>query len=220
MRYGVPSSIAIRHPIILRLSGYFFVGLYLFLLNATTVPGATASETKPVSVPDRWVIDYTTSVLWGVGGGDTPLTYTLAPQIISVLCPPSSQRSFAGGTLIMRARLSLLLEPIINGPETRFIGTAAAGDLEWRNASGDFALFFAGGGGFGWMNSRGYEVKGAQGQDFNLNWLLHGGLRIRMNKNWRWSAGLYFQHISNRGLDKVNPGLNALGPSVGLSRKF
>lgn len=189
-------------------------------MTAITSPCAAAFETKTVSIPDRWAIDYTTSVLWGVGGGATPLTYTLAPQIMSVLCPPSSQRSFAGGTLIMRARLSLLLEPIINGPETRFIGTAAAGDLEWRNAAGNFALFFAAGGGFGWMNSRGYEVQGAQGQNFNLNWLLHAGLRIRTRSNWRWSTGLYFQHISNRGLDKVNPGLNALGPSFGLSRKF
>lgn len=221
--YGlyVPIPIAIRHTTNHRLlSVSFFVGIYLFLLTAIAGPCAAAFETKSVSIPDRWAVDYTTSVLWGVGGGATPLTYTLAPQIVSVLCPPSSQRAFAGGTLIMRARLSLLLEPIINGPETHFIGTAAAGDLEWRNAAGDFALFFAAGGGFGWMNSRGYEVQGAQGQDFNLNWLLHAGLRIRTRSDWRWSTGLYFQHISNRGLDKVNPGLNALGPSFGLSRKF
>jgi len=159
-------------------------------------------------------------ILWKVGGGATPLTYRLLPQILSVRCPPIRQWPLAGGIVTYSTRLSLLVEPIIAGPETYFIGTAAAGYLDWRDPSGKFTLFFAGGGGFGWMDSKGYQVKGAQGQDFNLNWLLNLGLRVRTRSNWRWSAGLYFQHISNRNMDKVNPGLNALGPTFGLSRQF
>jgi len=103
---------------------------------------------------------------------------------------------------------------------TKGNGTAAAGELEWRSASHRFAGFFAGGGGFGWMDSKGYEVRGGQGQDFNLNWLLHSGLRYRTRHDWWCSLGLYFQHISNRGMDKVNPGLNALGPTFGIARKY
>jgi len=194
--------------------------VFLLLSAALCAPGATTTEPPANPSPDRWAIDYTSGVLWKVGGGATPLTYVLAPQIISVLCPPIRRVPFAGGTLTLRSRLSLLLEPIITGPETYFLGTAAAGDLEWRSPSGQFACFFASGGGFGWMDSRGYEVKGAQGQDFNLNWLINGGLRIRTRGDWQCSASLYFQHISNRGMDKVNPGLNALGPMLGLSRKF
>ncbi|HTB79938.1 MAG TPA: acyloxyacyl hydrolase [Opitutaceae bacterium] len=192
----------------------------LLLVAGMARPLSAADLNEPVEAPKRWVIDYTSAMLWKAGGGATPLSYRLLPQIISVLCPPITEQPFAGGTLVMRTRLSLLLEPIITGPETYFIGTAAAGDLEWRNRSGRFACFFAGGGGFGLMDSRGYQVKGAQGQDFNLNWLLHAGIRVRAHGDWRWSAGVYFQHISNGGMNKVNPGLNAVGPALGLSRPF
>jgi len=63
-------------------------------------------------------------------------------------------------------------------------------------------------------------VPGAQGQDFNFNWFLYAGSR------WQWSerlsvvAGIYFQHISNRGQDKVNPGINSLGPMVNVGWRF
>jgi hypothetical protein len=45
-------------------------------------------------------------------------------------------------------------------------------------------------------------------------------VRYRTSEDWQWSLGLYFQHISNKGLNKVNPGLNALGPTLSLSRLF
>ena len=198
----------------------FFAGAWLFLLTALASPGATEGEVTTTPPPSRWPVEVMSGVLWKVGGGATPLSYTLTPQIISVLCPSIRQWPVAGGTVVYSTRLSLLLEPIIAGPETYFVGTAAAGYLDWRDPSGKFVVFFAGGGGFGWMDSKGYEVKGAQGQDFNLNWLLNLGLRVRTRHRWQWTASAYFQHISNRGMDKVNPGLNALGPMLGLSRKF
>ena len=120
----------------------------------------------------------------------------------------------------MRSRFSLLLETIIHGPENYYVGLAAAGEIEWRHPTTRFDIFVASGGGFGWMDSKGYEVVGGQGQDFNLNWLIHTGVRYRTSTDWCWSAGLYFQHISNRGMNKINPGLNALGPTLALSRRF
>jgi len=165
-------------------------------------------------------MEYTSGILWKMGGGATPLSYTLAPQIFSIRCPVINEWPLAGGRLIYSTRLSLLIEPILKGPETHFIGTAAAGYLEWYNPSKRFSIFFAGGGGFGWLNSKGHEIVGAQGQDFNLNWLLNLGLRVNTRNNWQCTTGLYFQHISNRGMNKINPGLNALGPTLGLSRKF
>jgi len=197
-----------------------FVGIGLFLLTTIFALRATSSAEEPSQTPSHWPVEVMSGVLWKVGGGATPLSYTLTPQIISVLCPPIRQWSLAGGTVVYSTRLSLLLEPIIAGPETYFIGTAAAGYLDWRSPSGQYTCFFAGGGGFGWMDSRGYEVKGAQGQDFNLNWLLNLGLRVRTRHRWQWSASLYFQHISNRNMNKINPGLNALGPVLGVSQRF
>ena len=178
-----------------------------------------AAEPMPAP-PSRWEVDVASGVFWKVGGGGSQLPYVLLPQIISFKIPPISERPLGHGTLVYRSRFSLLLEPIVRGPEHSFIGTAAAGELEWRSASQRFAGFFASGGGFGWMDSKGYEVRGGQGQDFNLNWLIHSGLRYRTPHDWWCSLGLYFQHISNRGMDKVNPGLNALGPTFGIARKF
>lgn len=193
------------------------VGLILGSLWLTAPAPAQTTLPPPAT---RWEIDFTTGVLWKVGGSATPLSYTLVPQIISFKIPPITERPFGGGTLMMRSRFSLLLESIVRGPERSYLGLAAAGELEWRENSGRLAAFFAAGGGFGWMNSKGYEVPGGQGQDFNLNWLLHAGVRYRLRAQWVWSLGLYFQHISNRGMDKVNPGLNALGPTLGLAKRF
>jgi len=212
-----------HRPSLSRLNGFlisFFAGVSLLLISASTASCDTIVDIKTSPAPTRWPVECMSGVLWKVGGGATPLTYTLAPQIITMRCPPIREWPLLGGTLLYSTRLSLLLEPIITGPETYFIGTAAAGFLEWHAPARQFSCFFAGGGGFGWLDSRGYEVKGAQGQDFNLNWLLNLGLRVQTRSHWQWSASLYFQHISNRGMDKVNPGLNALGPMLGLSRKF
>ena len=181
---------------------------------------AAAAEDAPLTPNLRYELDYTTGIFWKVGGGATPLSYTLLPQIITLKIPPIHEWPCGDGTLVMRSRFSLLLEPIIHGPEDYYLGLAAAGELEWRDSSRRFTAFFASGGGFGWMNSKGYQVPGAQGQDFNLNWLIHSGVRYRTSEDWQWSLGLYFQHISTKGLNKVNPGLNALGPTLGLSRLF
>lgn len=177
--------------------------------------GAAIEDAKPAG---RYEWDVTTGVLWNVGGGATPLSYVIVPQIISCKLPPISERPWAGGTIVLRSRISLLVEPIIRGPERSFLGAAAAGELEWRGER--FTAFFASGGGFGWMDSKGYEIAGGQGQDFNLNWLIHSGVRYRTRTNWVGSLGLYFQHISNRGMDRINPGLNSLGPTIGISRRF
>ncbi len=177
-----------------------------------------AGESGAPRPPLRFELDYTTGVFWHVGGGATPLSYTLVPQILSVKFPPNFEKPWHGGTLLLRSRVSLLLEPIVKGPEDYYVGFAAAGELEWR--SGRFSAFFASGGGFGWMDSKGYELPGGQGQDFNFNWLIHIGARYHVDQQWTASLGLYFQHISNRGMDKVNPGMNALGPTLGISRRF
>jgi len=70
------------------------------------------------------------------------------------------------------------------------------------------------------MDSKGHEIEGAQGQNFNLNWLLNFGMRANTLSGWQWTASVYFQHISNRNMNKINPGLNAVGPMVGLTWKY
>ncbi|MDB6167884.1 MAG: hypothetical protein JWM88_748 [Verrucomicrobia bacterium] len=194
----------------------------IWLVVAGLWSAGCARAEEPVTFRPNlgYELEMMSGVLWKVGGGATPLSYTLVPQILSLKIPPISARPWAGGTLVMRSRFSLLMEPIVRGPEHYYLGLAAAGEIEWRDASGRFTAFFAAGGGFGVMDSKGYEVVGGQGQDFNLNWLMHCGARYRTGENWQVSAGLYFQHISNKGMNKVNPGLNALGPTLGISKLF
>ena len=59
-------------------------------------------------------------------------------------------------------------------------------------------------------------MKGGQGEDFNLNWLAYTGVRLLARNQMSASFGFYFQHISNHGMNPVNPGLNAVGPMLSV----
>jgi hypothetical protein len=125
-----------------------------------------------------------------------------------------------GGNLVMRNRFSLLIEPIVEGPESYFLGGNGSGILEWWNASRTFNLFFSAGGGLGVMDSKGYEVEGAQGQDLNFTYFGYAGARCRLGERASVALGLYYQHISNTGLDDINPGIDSLGPMLSFGWHF
>jgi lipid A 3-O-deacylase len=176
-----------------------------------------ASLAAPYDPTQHWEFDYESGVLWKFTGDATPLTYTLIPQILTVQSPlVGNPVAFAGGELVIRNRFSLLVEPISTGPEHHFFGITASGDIEWWDRRRTRSIFFAAGGGAGWLDSKGHEIKGAQGEDFNLTWLAYPGVRFMFGKRVSASAGVYFQHISNRYLNRINPGLNAIGPMLGI----
>jgi hypothetical protein len=195
---------------------------------AEPVHGSAQASPEPspvVETPSRDPIDhcefaFETGVMWKLGGGATPLAYTFLPQMLTIKIPPRFRFKVAGGDLILRSRFSLLIEPIIKGPETHYIAADGAGSLEWWSHDRNTNIFFASGGGMGGMNSKGYEIRGGQGQDLNFNWLLYLGAQRSWNKHFSTSLGLYFQHVSNTGLDKVNPGVNALGPMLGILYRY
>ena len=58
-----------------------------------------------------------------------------------------------------------------------------------------------------------------QGQDFTLTWFIRGGIEHAIGHNRTVSAGILYQHMSNGGQTKPNPGIDALGFSVGYSWK-
>jgi hypothetical protein len=170
---------------------------------------------------ERWEFDVESGALWRVGDGATPLNYTVLTLQLTLKSPAALRLGrFAGGELSVRSRFSLLVEPIVAGPETFYLGASASGCLEWWNARRSFSVFFAAGGGLGWMDSRGREVAGAQGQDLNFHWLLYPGVRYLARNQVSVSLGLYFQHLSNGGLDDPNPGLNAIGPMLSVGWHF
>ncbi len=171
----------------------------------------------PYDPAAHWEFDYESGVLWKFTGDATPLGYTFEPQILTVQSPINGDaRSLWGGDLLIRNRFSLLVEPISTGPEHHFYGITASGDMEWWDKKRTHSIFFAAGGGIGWLDSKGHQIKGAQGEDFNLTWLLYPGVRIMFKNRMSASAGVYFQHISNRNMNAINPGVNAIGPMLSV----
>lgn len=199
--------------------------LVLFVAIATAngaddAPEIHVLETPARILPKNWEIDFATGILWRAGHNGTDLNYTILPQILSLKTAPVMRRPLAGGELTMRSRFSLLIEPIVKGPESHFIAITAAGLLEWWNESRTFSLFFSSGGGLGGLDSKGHDVNGAQGQDLNFTWFLYPGARLRVSDTFSASLGIYYQHLSNRGMDKINPGIDAVGPILSLGWRF
>lgn len=200
--------------------------LFSILAVCTSVTAwAGALEKTPAAVTydplEHWEFSLESGALWRVGHNGTPLDYVIMPQILTLKSPTAfSLGEFAGGDLVIRNRFSLLLEPIVEGPEDYYFGFSASGSLEWWNKPRTLSFFFAAGGGLGWMNSQGYEVEGAQGQDLNFNWFLYSGVRYMCWDQLSLSLGLMYQHVSNTGLDEVNPGIDALGPMLGVTWHF
>jgi len=180
----------------------------------------TQTYSPPYDPLRHWEFDFETGALWRWEHNGTPLNYVLLPQMLSFRSPAVFEGSFAGGTIAMRNRFSLAVEPIVEGPESYFLGLTASGVVEWWNMERKFGLFLASGGGVGLMDSKGYEVEGAQGQDLNFTWHVMTGMRFMPVERMSVSLSVLYQHISNTGLDDVNPGLDALGPMLSFGWHF
>ena len=193
-----------------RALGLLFVG----------VATATAAEAPSSDSTQEWRLDFESGILWHFTGSASTLDYVLLPQILSLVGPADIQRRVLGGELVLRSRYSLLLEPILQAPEHHYYGGSAAGLLEWWDDRRTRCLFLTSGGGFGWLDAKGYEIPGGQGQEFNFNWFIYGGGRIRVAKRCAATVGVYYQHVSNGHFDKLDPGVNAIGPMLNASWRF
>jgi lipid A 3-O-deacylase len=188
----------------------------------TFVPKAPAQQTpqnatESIDALDHWALEYHTGMLWSIGSNASPLDYTLLPQLF-VLKTPAHGRFHVGPVpLVIRSRAALELTPIVDGPESYFAGITFAPSIEWWNNKQTVSTFLSAGGGVGWMDSQGTSIPGAQGQDFNLTWFIHTGLNWKISNRLSASIGARFQHISNGGQAEINPGIDSLGPTLGLS---
>lgn len=159
-----------------------------------------------------------TGLLWNVGTG-TPLSYRIVPAQLSWRSRALLAHEFAGGSrLVVRHRLTLLADWIQQGPESHYVGFSGSPSVEWWDRTGTWSLFTGAGGGFGLIDSRG--IRGGQGQDFTLNWFIRGGLERVVAANGRVSTGIMYQHMSNGGQTEPNPGIDALGLTLGYSWRF
>ena len=181
---------------------------------------ATAGVVEPAATDPAsfWSVDIETGSLWRVSN-NTFLDYVVLPQIISLRTPAHFHLGLGGGELTIRSRFSLLVEAIPVGPETGYLGFSASPSLEYWFPGHATSLYASVGGGFGYIDSTG--VPGGQGQDFTLNWFATAGVRRHYLKPAiSLNAGIMFQHWSNGGATDPNPGLDSLGPVVGISWAF
>lgn len=176
---------------------------------------AWAEATEPWMAP---AVDLESGLLWQVGR-NTPLSYRLVPTQLSWRSAEFLGRGFADGSrLIVRHRLTLIATWIQSGPESHYVGVAGSPSVEWWNKAETWSLYGGAGGGVGVIDSRG--VSGGQGQDFTLNWFARGGIERVISRRGRLSLGAMFQHLSNGGQTDPNPGIDAVGFTLGWSWVF
>ena len=176
---------------------------------------AVAAEPAPPMPWETHALNVESGVLWEIGSG-TPFPYRLLETQFSYKSAAVFGRVFADGSrVVLRHRFTLIGAFMQQGPESHYIALSASPSIEWWNAAGTWSMFVGSGGGFGMVDSQG--VKGGQGQDFTLNWLIRGGIEHAISSHQRISAGIMYQHMSNGGQTKPNPGIDALGFMLGYS---
>jgi len=173
----------------------------------------------PIAAQDAWggwECTAESGYLWGLGT-DTDADYEIIPTVLTLRSPVvwNWWEGGNGDSLTVRSRYSLLMEAFTKGPEDYYFGLAAAPSIEYAFASGESTLFLSIGGGAGWTNSAGGTE--GQGQDFTLNWLAQFGLRHELTEKVSVLGSVFFIHHSNGGMTDPNPGIDALGFTLGLS---
>lgn len=193
--------------------------LKLFLFGSMVGVAALAAEQERTVLPwetHEWTVE--SGVLWQVGHL-TPIAYRLVPLQLSWTSRATFGHEFQDGSrIVLRHRITLLGDLIQSGPENRYVGFSCSPSIEWWNKAGNWSLYSGAGGGFGWIDSSG--VAGGQGQDFTLNWFIRAGVQHVTAKNVRLSAGLMYQHMSNGGRTDPNPGIDAVGFTLGYAWAF
>jgi len=174
-----------------------------------------AMAADPEHPAESWEFTLESGYLENIGS-NTPLDYEIIPTQFTFRSPTVLDW-FAGddgSRIVVRSRASLLMESIIEGPESFYFGINGAPSIEYWFPNEKTSLFFSIGGGVGWTDST--SVPGGQGQDFTLNWFSQLGLRQEIAPNLSVLGGAYFIHHSNGGATSPNPGIDALGFTLGL----
>ncbi len=188
------------------------------LLGSLLALAARAAEPAPLLPWETSALNVESGVLWEIGTGTT-IAYRLVPTQLSWRSKEFLSHVFADGSrIIVRHRLTLIGTWVQNGPESHYVGFSGSPSVEWWNPAGTWSLFTGSGGGAGLIDSRG--DRWGQGQDFTFNWFIRGGLEHVTAKDQRFSAGIMYQHMSNGGQTKPNPGIDALGFTLGYSWAF
>jgi len=209
----------------------FSLALLTGVLTRAADPAPAAAPPTPPAAADapdqpwaRQAVNIESGLLWEIGTG-TPIPYRLVPTLLSWRSSQFFDLALADGSnLVLRHRLTLIGTWIEHGPEHHYVGLAGSPSLEWWDRTGTWSVYGGAGGGFGVLDSKGIKggqgVKGGQGQDFTLNWFMRGGIEHITKRHVHLTAGIMYQHMSNGNMTHPNPGIDALGFTLGYSWHF
>jgi lipid A 3-O-deacylase len=197
----------------------FFIATALLFSASFSLAGLPTHTIcpPPIETPiyRDYAVDFETGFI-GQVGGNTPIDYRLVPTQLSLRTPRWFGADFdSGASLSVRHKITLLGTWVAEGPEHRYLGFMFSPSVEYWNAAKTWGIYSSAGGGFGWIDAQG--VEGGQGQDFTYNWFAQLGLEFVLNETLSLRTGAMFQHMSNRGATDPNPGIDALGVTLGLS---
>ena len=187
---------------------------FLLLGTAPAVRAVVPGESRPW---EETALSLENGLLWQVGSS-TPLSYRLVPTQLSWRSREAFGRPFASGRLVVRNRFTLLGTWFQQGPESHYVALAGSPSIEWWSRRGRWCIYSGAGGGLGWLDSQ--SVPGGQGQDFTFNWFARAGLEYVSAHAIRWTVGVMFQHLSNGGQTTPNPGIDAVGFTLGWTWSF
>ena len=182
-------------------------------------PVFAGCASSPAHPADTWELTLESGYLWNIGN-NTDINYEIIPTQLTLRSPImwTWYDGADGAKLVVRNRFAAIFETITVGPEDYYIGASAAPSIEYWFPSQKTSAFFSIGGGLGFTNSAGGEQ--GQGQDFTFNWFSQLGLRQAICENVSVLGGLYFTHHSNGGQTDPNPGIDALGFTLGVGYRF
>ena len=189
--------------------------------DALAAAGCSIYDMSQLNASPSWemhVLDVESGLIWNVGNG-TPIAYRIVPTQISWRGPALYEKDFSNlSKLVIRPQVSMIGSWIENGPEDYYFGLSAAPSFEWWSPTDKWSVYFSVGGGAGVTNST--DVVGGLGQDFTLNWFAKSGLRYQLTQDLGVFGGAFFQHMSNGGATDIDPKIDALGFTMGVSFSF
>lgn len=200
----------------------FSLALILFaspwsIAGTTETPRVIGQPTRKARL-DQSILELSAAYQFKIASPNATHSYRVLNGMFTYKSRGGFQRNLGGGKFGVRNTVTLLAEPIIQGVESHYFGVAFRPSMEWWPDSEKYYLFFSPGGGFGLIDSRG--VEGGQGQDLTLNILVDVGAGFFLNETTALKFGVQYQHLSNGGMTDPNPGLNMLGPEIGISVFF
>ncbi len=189
-------------------------GMAIVIFAVLIAPGSGMSE---VLNPARFEIATESGYL--LGAFNNPNAYEIGAEFVSGRIRWGINESEGWLRGYNQFCVTAMAEPIFRGVENHYFGVNFGVRYNFAQPNSRFIPYFSAGLGLGWIDSH-PNVSGAQGQDFTFNILTAAGLSYELTENWKISAGILYQHLSNGGQTDPNPSLNLFGPQVGARYSF